>query len=83
MTMSHELVLAGIRIFSNLSSLNSNSLSSEFTVQDLGLVLEYAPNVPGPLPLMCIPEAEDLLRISTARMAPPELYMSINPIGAN
>lgn len=81
--MSHELVLDGIFVVNKLSSsLNWNSIFSEFTEQDFGFKLEYAPKTPPPLPFMCILDPEESLE-STASTAPPELYMFVSPIGAN
>jgi hypothetical protein len=78
--MFQELVVAGIvTVRRLLSPLNSNPSSFEFTEQDLGFKLEYAPKLPAPLPFMCISQLEKSI-LSTA---PPELYMFNNPIGAN
>ena len=82
--MSQELVLSGTINVKRLSlSLKSNSSVFEFIEHDFGFVLEYAPKFPDPLPLTCISQLEESLKKSIASMAPPELYMFNNPIGAN
>lgn len=85
MRMSHELVVAVLEaiviIKKLLCSSYSNLSSREFKVQDFGLALENAPKIPDPLPLMHISEL--LFKGPTSSIAPPELYMFSNPIGAN
>lgn len=84
MTTSQELVVSGNVSVKRLSSaLKSNPTAFEFTEHDLGLVLEYAPKVPAPLPLTWISQPEESVEKSIASTAPPELYIFINPIGAN
>lgn len=82
--MSQELVPSGtIKVKRLSSSLKSNSSIFEFIKHDFGFVLEYAPKLPDPLPLTCISQLEESLKKSITSMAPPELYIFINPIGAN
>lgn len=76
--------MGGIVTANRLSSaLNLNSSFFEFSNTELGFVLEYAPKLPPPLPLMCILQLEESLVKSTDSTAPPELYIFVSPIGAN
>lgn len=82
--MTQLMAVSGIVTVKRLSShLYLNPTLVEFTEQDLGSVLEYAPKLPVPLPTIRIPLFEESLKKSTLSIAPPELYIFTNPIGAN